>query len=116
MLDIGKMKDRVTVEQLITKQDSFGQDIPLWDGIKDVWAAIKNLSGRQLALAQANTLTSTATHQISMHYLACLKANGKYRLRLPLSDGTFRTFSINNVNDPDNMHAELWLTATEVVT
>lgn len=113
MLQLGKMRDRFQVQSLTTTQDGYGENLPSWETLCEVWGHLENLSGRQLQLAQADTITSTPTHILHMHYLPGLLL-GRNKFQLSLEDGTFRTFAINRFNDPDNEHAELHITVTEV--
>ncbi len=63
-------------------QDSFGQDVPTWTDVATVWAAVQPLRGQNLALAQAFTLSQTATHKITIRYNSQLVGQNSYRILL----------------------------------
>jgi SPP1 family predicted phage head-tail adaptor len=112
-LDLGNMRDKFIIEKPVATQDAYGQSIEDWQGFKEVRGYLKHLSGRQLQLAQANTITATATYQLQMRWSSDIVV-GKVRLKLARNDGTFRIFTINDINDIDNRHYELVLMLTEV--
>ena len=99
-MEAGTLRKLLTIESPVPAQDNYGQDVPGYVFVATVWGGIKTLSGRQLALAQANTITATSTHQI--------------RIRLSTSPTPPRYFAIDAIDDPDERHRELVLTATEV--
>lgn len=84
------------------------------------WGSIKPLSGRQLALAQANTITSTATHEIVIRFDTALRGKLDYQIRYGSTDPADkpnppRYFTINAILDTEEAHRELRITVTEVV-
>jgi SPP1 family predicted phage head-tail adaptor len=126
----------MTILAPTSQQDSYNQDIQVWTSIATVWASIKTLTGKQIALAQADTITSTATHEIHIRWRGDVTTLNKIQFGtvpflsltteqfqplttdqflLLASSGTIpRTFTINAVNDVDGMLDELVLTVTEV--
>ena len=112
-MEAGKLRKRIVIEAPIAHRDSHGQNVPIWTAQADVWCSIKQLSGRQIAMAGAKTITATATHEIRMRYRADLTLQIGYH-RLRMEGVTNRAFSINQVLNIDERNAELVLTCTEV--
>jgi SPP1 family predicted phage head-tail adaptor len=123
MIDPADLSRQVQFIAPTSAQDSSGENTPTWTNvIATVWAEIKPLTGRQLALAQANTITSTATHQVRVRYRTELVGQVNYRIQYAggfTTDGStaaVRYFRINSIVDTETAHMELLITATEVVS
>lgn len=139
-MDGGALNKRLTIEAPTAARDEFGQDNPVWSPVATVWAGIKPLSGRQLALAQANTITATSTHQVTIRYRPGLKVThrlkyeqgpvcfptmtaaqfaaltaGQFAAMASSTETPIRYFSIDAINDTEERHRELVLTCTEDV-
>lgn len=67
-MNIGKLRHRVTIEQLIVEQDSDGAQIESWVNPfgMDLWAEIQPLSGRELIASQS--LQSEVKARIIIRY------------------------------------------------
>ena len=109
----GKLRHRISIEKPFKTRDADGQNIPFYVPVLSVWGSIKQLSGKQIAMASAKTITTTATHEIRMRYNPSLELQiGFHRLR---REGiTNRAFAINQIVNVDEKNAELVLTVTEV--
>lgn len=66
----GELNRRITLQQRIATQDSFGEPTQGWQELMTVWAGIEALSGRELQLAQQ--MASEVTHRISVRYQPAL--------------------------------------------
>lgn len=109
-MQAGKLYHRITFLSSTSTQNSVGETIPVWTTqVCTVWASIKPLSGKQLALAQANTVTSTATHEVVMRYHPAVVGQLNYRVKF----GN-RVFRVNSILDTEELGYELRLTVTEV--
>lgn len=62
----GELGCRITLQQRVTSQDSFGEPSQTWQDLMTVWAAVEPLSGRELQAAQK--LGSEVTHLITVRY------------------------------------------------
>jgi head-tail adaptor len=115
-VEIGKMRDTFSIETPTTLQDKYNetQTDPIngWRQVSEVRGYLRTLSGRQLQLAQASIITSTATHLISMRYTPDI--NIDTRLSLTAPDGSLTVYRINHIDDIDNRHVELLLTVTSL--
>lgn len=110
-MEAGTLNRRITFLAPTAVRDSYGEDDPTWAEVCTVWASLKPLTGRQLALAQANTATSTATHEIRVRYRADLEGKVNFRVRYGE-----RSYSINSILNMEEANRELRIAATEVVT
>src|SRR5947209_6159457 len=82
----GRLRKRLTIEAPVTSRDAHGQNVPTYNAVTTVSAEIVPLRGQQLAIAQARTITATATHRITIRYRADLKI-GFHRFRYGHVDG-----------------------------
>ena len=140
-MEAGQLRKLITIEAPTTEQDEDGQDIPAWSTVAGpLWASIRTLSGRQLALSQANTITATSTHLVTIRYREGLQDTWRIVYDQigaiafdEMDDGSFanltdaqfaslvgdivvkpRIFQIDAVNDADERHRSLAITCTEV--
>lgn len=60
--DAGKMSKRITIKQLTTGQNEYGEPSTTWNTVKTVWASIEPLSGK--AFWEAEAVQSEITHKI----------------------------------------------------
>ncbi len=51
----GRLHERVTLQQPVTTQDDYGQDIITWADVATVWAGVEPLRGRDFHEAQQHT-------------------------------------------------------------
>ena len=138
-MEAGGLRKLLTIECPVPTQDNYGQDVPGYTFVATVWGSIKTLSGRELALSQANTVTATSTHQIRIRYRAGLLpthrityeqsgtlfaymtdqefatlTSTQFAALLSTSPTPPRYFAIDAIGDPDERHRELVLTVTEI--
>jgi len=68
MIDPGKLRERVTVQQSSAARNSLGEAVLSWSDFATVWASVSGLSSRDILQAQqANVI---ATHRIRIRYRA----------------------------------------------
>lgn len=67
-MDAGKLKHRITFLAPVVNQDTYGQNVQTWTPVFTRWASVNQLRGALLAIAQAKTVTATATHAITLRY------------------------------------------------
>lgn len=56
----------VTIQQRVSTQDSFGQQLETWNTVKQVYAFVEALSGSERAAAQ--TVMTDVSHRITVRY------------------------------------------------
>ena len=71
-MQAGRLKNRVTIQQQSTVQDSIGQPVNTWTTYATVWADIRNRSG--VESIKAGELTSTVRASIRVRYKAGITA------------------------------------------
>jgi len=112
-MNIGALRHRVT---LLTP----GTPIPDGDGgYTETWttlgsrvpAAVEPATARSLERIAANTVTSTASHLVTLRYLSGVTT----KTRLTFHDTTDRTFSVTGTHDEEERHESLVLECTEDV-
>lgn len=118
-IQAGQLNKRITFQQNTGTQDATGQRIDAWADVITVWAAITPLSGKQLELARAQTVTSTATHQIRIRWNEALTNQLTYRVKYAAGFSptdtapVVRYFRINSILDTEERHFEMRLVVTE---
>ena len=70
----GVLNRRVTIQERLSTQDSFGAQSTAWTDVVTLWASIEALSGGELLRAQS--IATEVSHQITVRYQA-LFANPK---------------------------------------
>jgi len=139
-VDVGGKRHLITIQTQSAVRDSHGGNTPAWTTVAVVHGSIKTLSGRQLALAAASTITSTSTHEVRIRWRPGVTPNCRLRFGAiafdcmasaefdTLTSAEFdamvssnfggskpRYFAINAVNDVEERGREIILTVTEQV-
>jgi SPP1 family predicted phage head-tail adaptor len=111
MIEAGTLIHRIEFVAPVVTRDANNAAIIAWTNvICGAWASIKPLSGKQLAINQANTVMATATHEIRIRYNPQLVNKTTYRVKYQN-----RYFAINAILDTEERRFEMRLTVTEVV-
>ena len=100
----GRLRHRVTIQQLVPDPSIGGTDI--WHDYATVWAAIEPLRGREYLAAQQEG--AEATGRITFRYISGVKPT----MRIQHGD---RIYEIISPIDPEERHAELQLMVKEVL-
>ena len=113
-MDVGALRHRVTLQ-------TPGAPVPDGDGgYTETWttlgvrvpATVEPATARSLERIAANTVTSTASHLVTVRYLPGVTT----KTRVTFHDGTTdRTFSVTGTHDPEERHRVLILECTEDV-
>ena len=113
-MESGSLRKLLTLQSCGNAQNAFGEDASqAWTDLATLWGSIRNLNGRELALAKASTITATATHQVRIRYRPGLLIT----MRIVYAQGgptQPRYFAINAIADDEERHRELILTCTEI--
>lgn len=95
---IGDLKERVTIQERITTQDTFGAESSNWNDIKTVWADVQGLRGfERYAAAQVQAQNDV---KVFMRY----RSDVKNKMRLVHGD---RILDIESVVDIDRRLLEI---------
>lgn len=95
VMKIGKLRQRVTIQEYVATRDSFGAEVPAWTDVATVWASVTPVSGKEyFASAQVNAEVST---KITMRYLAGITP----KMRVVFEARTFEIISVLNFEERD---------------
>jgi SPP1 family predicted phage head-tail adaptor len=76
MIDPGKLRERVTVQQASGSRNSLGETVLSWSDFATVWASVEGVSAREaLAAGQQDT---TITHRVRLRYLPGLTQRDRF--------------------------------------
>ena len=105
-MQAGKLRHRVTIEQVSTAPNSFGEPVETWAPFVTVWASREDLSGRELFVAQQ--WRADVTTRFELRYVAGLTPAMRVIDNGPL-------YNIARVADKDGRGRTLTIIATRVV-
>lgn len=98
----GQRRQFITIQQLATAPDSYGEQLPTASTFATAYARVRQLSGRELFYAQQ--VQALATHEVNLRYVA-----GVLPTMQVLVEGISQPLQILNVNDVELRHRELVL-------
>ena len=79
MIDIGKMRERVTVEIASSSTNALGEAVLTWATSSSVWASVEGVAAREaLAAGQQET---NITHRVRLRYLPGLTQQMRFAWR-----------------------------------
>jgi SPP1 family predicted phage head-tail adaptor len=115
----GKMRHRITIqenrppqdEQGRAQRDDYGAPLDSWVDIRACWASIEPLSGREYFAAAQIQAEQVTRFRIRYPWIQ-IWPGMRIKYRDPALDAD-RFFNIQAVIDPDEMHVELQLMATD---
>ena len=115
-MNIGDLRQRVTIQTVSTKQDTYGQvadavGSTIGTDFAKVWGSVKDLAGRELFAAQE--MHSQVTTRIVIRWLRGVLPS--MQARTNAEGGQGRTFDIMAVVDPDGRRRTLYLECKERV-
>ena len=110
MIDVGKMRHRITFQSFSGAVDSFGDplqgDDSQWTDVATLWAAIDPVSGKEFYVVQQSQ--SEVTHKVRCRYLPGLTTAMRIKY-----DG--RLFKIISILDWEERHESLLIMCKELV-
>ena len=109
----GELTRYVAVQALTGSTDSFGQPVQTWTTLKNVYAKIEALSGREIVVAQA--INTEVTHRITVQYDDDLWADPRVVASRRILYGS-RVFDIRSMENIDEANRAVALQAFEGVT
>lgn len=102
----GKLRHRVTIQESNCTSDEVGEPAQNYRDLKNVWARVEPLTGRELW--QAQQIKATTNHRITMRFYTVVKPT----MRVLFKN---RVFEIDSVKNTEERNYELVLLCTEVV-
>lgn len=79
MIDPGRLRERVTVQQASESRNALGETVLAWADLTTVWASVEGVSSREAI--DAGQQEVTITHRVRMRYLSTLTQNMRFRWR-----------------------------------
>jgi SPP1 family predicted phage head-tail adaptor len=70
MIQAGKLRERVTVQQATENRNRLGESISTWSTFAEVWASVQGVSAREFLLAGQQQVE--ISHRVRMRYLTGL--------------------------------------------
>jgi SPP1 family predicted phage head-tail adaptor len=92
-MKIGKLRHRITIEQVTETQDTDGSVVETWAVFATIQASIEPISGREYFAAQSTQ--ADVTHRIRLRYLSGVTP----KMRVNYSSRIFDILSVINVNE-----------------
>ena len=102
----GKLRHRVTIQQPVETQDSYGEPIITWTALDTVWGAVEPLRGGESYTRNDAQLLAEADYRIRLRH----RSDVTHKMRVVW--GT-RVFQINHVADVMERQRELHLMCEE---
>jgi len=101
----GELRHRVTIQEAVTAQNSFGEETPSWQDVATVWAAVEPLQGREYFDAQKQV--AEVDTRVRVRYRAGIGPTMRVVWGV-------HTYDIGAVLDVGGRHRELHLMCREV--
>ena len=79
MIDAGKLRERVTVQQATESRNALGENVLSWSTFDTVWASVEGVSARESLIYGQNEIT--VTHNVKMRYLSGLTQRMRFLWR-----------------------------------
>lgn len=102
----GNLRHRITIQQISSTQDDYGQPIDEWTDIATVWASIEPITGREFFAA--DTINSEISHRIRMRYKPGILPSMRVKFKT-------RYFDIQSVINYNELNTDLQLMCKELV-
>ncbi|MBM4021297.1 MAG: head-tail adaptor protein [Planctomycetes bacterium] len=93
MMDAGKLRERVTVQQASETRNALGETLQTWSTYSTIWASVEGVSSRESLLAGQQEIV--ISHRVRMRWLDGLTQNMRLRWRN-------RTLDIISILERDN--------------
>jgi len=105
-MDIGKLKTKILIEQVIETANDYGELIKTWSTFAPAWAEIRPITGREYYAA--NQINAEITAEIRIRYVAGITP----KMRV---NNNSQLFDIKTVINTQNANKEIVLKVTENV-
>lgn len=96
-MDIGRLKHRITFQELSRRKNEYGELVDEWLDIKTVWAEIKPVSGNQFFAAKQ--ISSEISHNVYIRYRDELNPS----MRIKFKERVFEILYLMNVNEDNRL-------------
>jgi SPP1 family predicted phage head-tail adaptor len=79
MIDPGKLRERVTVQQAASTRNSLGESVLSWSDWQTVWASVEGVSAREALISGQQE--TTVSHRVRLRYLPGLTSQHRFSWR-----------------------------------
>lgn len=93
MKDIGEMRHRIKIQELVRIDDGYGGAVEDWVDIANIWAKVEPLRGEERYTAQQ--IKSELTHKITIRFIKGIKP----QMRVIFNDRIFNIESTINIEE-----------------
>lgn len=111
---IGRMNNRITIQQEVVAKDDYGQEIKTWQDWKTVFADIKNYNGNESYMANQEVVISRT--EMYIRYIPAISV--KMRIKYDETwKGTLietKFFKIESLNNINNENTEIKILCTKI--
>ena len=73
MIDPGKLRERVTIQQATENRNAIGETVLAWSTFATVWASVEGVSSREAL--DAGKIDIQISHRVRMRYLSGITQN-----------------------------------------
>jgi SPP1 family predicted phage head-tail adaptor len=70
MIDPGKLRERVTIQQATATRNSLGEAVLSWSDVSTVWASVEGVAAREAL--ESGKQEVNITHRVRMRYVTAL--------------------------------------------
>lgn len=106
MIEIGKLRQRITIQQLSKSRDTYGATKKGWTSFATCWAAVEPLSGKEFWNAQQ--IAAEITTRVRIRYREGVKPT----MRILFGS---RILEIKGITNPEERKKELQILCSEKV-
>ncbi len=99
-MNIGRLRQRVTIQQYVASRDSVGDQIETWGDVAEVWADVRAKPVEETFIGGADREQDGVTYDVSIRYRSDVDATNRL-----LYDG--RALDILGTADPTGRRREL---------
>ena len=111
---IGRMNNRITIQQEIVTKDDYGQEIKTWQDWKTVFADIKNYNGNESYMANQEVVISRTEMYIRYIPEVSVKMRIKYDETWKGTLIETKFFKIESLNNINNENTEIKILCTKI--
>ena len=76
MIDIGSMRERITVQQATETTNNLGETVQSWSDVTTTWAFVDGVSSRESLYAGQQRIA--ISHKVKMRYMPGLNQNMRF--------------------------------------
>lgn len=107
-MKIGKLRERVTIQQKSVTRDGFGAEVVDWVAVATVWADVRSMDGTESVESSVSQVVATISHSVLIRHRAGLSPSMRLAWR-------GKALHILSIVESDNRQRQLILKCAEIV-